>query len=364
MTKSKRERAALAIAPSYEAIEPDKDAYVQPLYLRPLAKEYRRFWSFHSMPTTVALPGNRFAKSLKGFTSHTDEASFRELLRETSEHGVQRPSGYADIFHEKFHSPSVTHSVNSQLAPALAGGWQAAIKPGKHSGTFYRYDMRSAYLWAATLGMPNAYSYQRSLSPWKDRYRDGVYRIKVLRPSPLAPFPFDRAMECLASSEEIEHYNLPVAEVIDGVAWDGLIDPKPIIDAISCVSFWKQAGRSYWGRWAQMTRVQCHSPNKKWNLPNTTLNVPWAHTIVSRVKMRLWEHASNALHVFVDSVITPDVIKTGTGLGDWRLEKTYDNGVIIRGPGQYGDASSDVLEKMAGTAFDSPLRYNPVALGA
>ena len=356
MTKS---RKPLAFAPTYESVEDDKDAYLQPLQLRPLAKQHKRFWSFHSVPTTVALSGNRYAKSLKAFSSHTDEDSFRELLREYAEYGCPRPSGYADVFHESFKSPRVSWSVNAMLAPVMAGGWQSALSVGRHLGTYRRYDMRSAYLWAATLGMPDTRTYTRSLSPWNNGGHDGVYRVKLLHPTPNAPFPFDRATECLASNLEIETYDLPVSEIVDGVIWKRTVDAKDIMDAITKVSTWKLAGRSYWGRWAQLTRVMCHSEKKKWQLPNVTLNIPWAHMIVSRVKMRLWESTRNAVHVFVDSVITPETLKTGESIGDWRLEKTYEHGVIIRGPGQYGDVAADNLEKMAGTALDSPLRRNP-----
>ncbi len=354
--KAREPRKPLAFPPSYGTVEPGVDAYLDPLQLRSLTVENKRFWSFYSAPTTVALPGNRYAKSLKPFTSHETEPEFRELLAEYAEHNVPRPSGYADVFHEKFRSPRVSWSVNAMLAPAMAGGWQASLKPGRHPGTFYRYDMRSAYLWAATLGLPDTRTYRHSLSPWKNANRDGIYRIKVLRPTPGAPFPFDRAMECLASNLEIETYGLPVAEVIDGVTWKRSIEPNELLRAINAVSTWKLAGRSYWGRWAQSTRVMCHSATKKWSLPSVTLNIPWAHAIVSRVKMRLWENASNAVHVFVDSVITTDKLRTGDSLGDWRLEKTYHNGVNIKLPGQYGALDESRLEKMSGAPLDSPLR--------
>ena len=77
-------RQALLLPPTFESVNDTQDAYIQPQHLRPLAKKYGRFWSFHSIPTTVALPGNRYAKSLKGFTSHQNETDFRELLREYS----------------------------------------------------------------------------------------------------------------------------------------------------------------------------------------------------------------------------------------------------------------------------------------
>lgn len=359
---SRKTRAPLSLPPTYETVEDDKDAYLNPLQLRPLTKTNKRYWSFYSAPTTVALPGNRFAKSLKAFSSHTTEPEFRDLLREYTEHGCPRPSGYADVFHERFKSPRVSWSVNAMLAPVMAGGWQASLKPGKHAGVFHRYDMRSAYLWAATLGLPDTRTYRHSLSPWKNGKRDGIYRVKLVHPTPSAPFPFDRAYECLASNLEIETYGLQVAEVVDGVTWTRTVDPEPLLAAIRAVSTWKLAGRSYWGRWAQLTRVVCHSEKKKWSLPSATLNIPWAHSIVSRVKMRLWEHAgTNAVHVFVDSVITKDVLPVGDSLGDWRLEKTYNAGVIIRAPGQYGALDEARLEKMSGASKDSPLRDNSAA---
>lgn len=355
-------RRALTLPPTYDCLSDSQDAYLHPLRLRPLARESGRYWSFHSIPTTVALPGNRYAKSLKGFSSHNDEESFRELLREYADAGCPRPSSYADVFHEKFRSPRVSWSVNALLAPVMAGGWQAALVAGAQHGTHYRYDMRSAYLWAATLGLPDTRTYTRSISPWRNGGYDGIYRVRLLRPVPGAPFPFDRAMECLASNLEIETYNLPIAEIVDGVIWTRTIDASEIMKAIQLVSTWKLAGRSYWGRWAQLQRVRCTAKGHSWDIPSITLNIPWAHMIVSRVKMRLWEHAARAAHVFVDSVITRDVLPTGPNLGDWRLEKIYESGVIIRAPGQYGSLEEARLERMAGVPINSPLRGNPAAV--
>jgi hypothetical protein len=355
-------RAPLALPPTYDSVSDNQDAYLFPGKMRVLASETKRYWAFHSVPTTVALPGNRFAKSLNSFTDHAhDEPRFRELLREYAELGVPRPSGYADVFHETFKSPRVSWSINSQLAPCFAGGWQESLSPGCHFGRYYRYDMRSAYLWAATLGLPDTRTYTRSLDPWKGKH-DGLYRIKLQCPTKGAPFPFNQARECIATNLEIEAYDLRVEEVIDGVIWKNTVGGDKILDAIQKVSTWKQAGRAYWGRWAQMAKVECVSPNKRWYLPNIALNIPWAHLIVSRVKMRLWEHANRAVHVYVDSVITTDKLPTGDSLGDWRLERTYDHGVLIKAPGQYGCLIERRLEKMAGVAANSPQRSNPAAV--
>jgi hypothetical protein len=350
-----RSRAALKLAPSFLTIEDGKDAYISHPQLRGLAKQHGRFWSFYSIPTTVALPNNRFAKSLKGFPDHMDdETRFRELLREYGDNGVPRPSGYADVFHEKFSSPRVNYSVNALLAPCFAGGWQQALKIGRHPGVYYKYDMRSAYLWAATFGLPDTRTYTRSLRPSS---KPGLYRVHLLEGAEGAPFPFNRGdVECLATSEEIETYGLRIGRIIDGVTWSRMTNPTKMLDAIYSVSTWKQAGRSFWGRWAQRERIECYAHGKKWVIPNLALNVPWAHLIVSRVRNKLWQASGNAVHVFVDSVITPDVIPTGDKVGDWRLEKVYKNGVIVRKPGQYGAADEAYLDRMAGIAKDSPLR--------
>ena len=328
--------------------------------MRQLAKEYGRYWLFHSAPTTVALPGNRFAKNLAGFIDHSEEPQFRELLREYADAGCPRPGGYADVFHTQFKSPRVAWSVNAQLAPAFAGGWQSALRPGSHIGTHYKYDMCSAYLWAATLGLPETKTYRRSLQPWK--VPDGVFRIRLMEPAHNAPFPFNHARECIATPTEIETYGLRVGEVIDGVTWSRQLSGIDILDAIQKVSTWKQAGRSYWGRWAQMHKITCYCRGKTWQLPNLALNVPWAHLIISRVKMRLWESSNKAVHVFVDSVITPQRLVTGHGLGDWKLQKTYKNGVLIKGTGQYGDIDAAYLERYAGISRGSLHRSTKAAL--
>ena len=361
MTKKVAQRAALATAPTIGYFEDGKDAYVTMPYLRKLVLDgATRWWTFHKVPTTVELPraaakrGQRYAKLWDRFTEHGEEHQLLELLREYRDCGVERPGGYADVFHSLHKSPFVPWSVNASLAPAFAGGWQDALRVGVHPGKFYKYDMRSAYLWAGSLGLPDTKTYRRSTSISADN--PGVYRVKLEHAVRDAPFPFNRSRECLASSEEIECYSLPVVEVISGVTWTRTLDPAKLVDSVRAVSTWKQAGRSYWGRWGQTSRVTCHAGGKAWTLPNISANIPWAHLIVSRVKNKLWNYSTDALHVYVDSVITPHTIPTGEGIGDWKLEKVYENGVVVKGPGQYGDMTAHKLERMAGVPKDSRLR--------
>jgi len=354
-------RAALLMPPTFQTINNKQDAYVDALALRTLIKKNPRFWSFHSTPTTVALPGQRYAKSLNGFADHLEESQFMELLREYESYGVPRPGGYADVFHQLYHSPRVRWSINATLGSCLAGGWQAAIVSGIHKQTFYKYDMRSAYLWASTLGMPDTRTYHRSRTPWKKK--DGVFRLKLLRNNKNAPFPFNQARECLATKQEIDTYDLQIAQVLGGVVWDGLENSESILTAIKTVSTWKQAARAYWGRWGQSEKITCHSLGKTWKLPNVALNIPWAHILIARVKLKLWEASKDSVHVFIDSVITPHQLTTGAELGDWRLEKIYD-GIFIRGPGQYGALNESRLERFAGRSKNSPERDTNAALAS
>src|SRR5262245_221692 len=260
-------RGALAFPPTFGRVEPGLDAYLYPMQIRELAATEGRYWSFKDRPTTVALPGNRYAKSLASFHEHQfNEPAFRELLREFNDHGVDRPGGYADAFHDKyFKSPRIPWSVNAPFQDCLAGGWQACLKPGVLRGTFRKYDMRSAYLWAASLGMPDTKTYTRSLKPWrKKKFQEGLFRVQLIEPTLTAPSPFSHCTECIATSQEIEMYNLRISSVVDGVVWTGTIDGAPIIDAIKKVSFWKLAARAYWGRWGQVAKIQCVSPKRKW----------------------------------------------------------------------------------------------------
>lgn len=344
-------RAALRLEPSFRRLEDGRDAYVSLPQLRTLAKSAKRWWTFHDSPTTVELEGNRYAKNIGGFSHHLeDEPGFLELLREYASHDVPRPAGYADVFHKHFQSPRVPWSANATLAPALAGGWQEALVPGIHRGTFRRYDIRSAYLWAGSLGLPDVRTYQCAARVSKRL--SGCYRVRLERPVPGAPYPFSRAVECLATDEEIELYSLPVTEVVAGITWKRLRDPEKMLEAVYRVSSWKAAARSYWGRWGQTARVVCHAGGKSWVLPNPAANVPAAALIIARVKAKLWTHAAEAVHVYVDSLITPRELRTGEALGDFKLEHTYRNGVVIKAPGWYGEPGKP-LEKMAGVPKNS-----------
>lgn len=354
-TKARAARAPLKLEPTFRRVEDGRDAYVGLPQLRALAKKAKRWWTFHGAPTTVEMDEQRYAKNIGGFTHHLeDERGFLEFLRECDSHGVPRPAGYSDVFHKHFFSPRVAWSVNATLAPALAGGWQEALSPGIHRGEFRRYDIRSAYMWAGSLGLPDVRTYR--CADRVSKYLPGCYRVRLEYPVPGTPYPFSRAHECLATDEEIELYSLPVVKVVSGVTWSRSVDPEKMLAAIRRISLWKAAARSYWGRWGQTARVECHvSSGKSWTLPNPAANIPAAALIIARVKAKLWTYAADAVHVYVDSLITPRKLPTGEAVGDFKLEHLYERGVVIKAPGWYGEPGKP-LEKMAGVPKNSPLR--------
>lgn len=343
-------RAQLALAPALREVAQGRDGYVERGQLRTLKADARRWWTFRGGPCSVQLKDGSIYKCVDGIEEHTgDVETFNEFMREVRDSGVDRPSSYADVFHKTFYTPRVRWSLNEVLSHRLVGGWQQAIQPGAHLGLHRKYDMRSAYLWAGSIGLPDVKSYRLTRPGVIARDRGGVYRVELAQLVHSAPYPFNAMRQVLATPQEIETYGLPVARVLSGVSFSfDYNDPAPMIDHIRAFSFWKQIGRGYWGRWAMIDPIECHVPGKTWNLRNDRTNLVWAHLIISRVRMRVWQavQRAGAVHVFVDSVITRGELPTGTELGAWKLEKEYPAGVAIKAAGCYGDLSAP--ERAAG----------------
>lgn len=324
-----------------------RDGYVHTSTLSEWRHQASRYWSINGRVTTVMLKENVW-KDATRFNAHCEEGVFQELLRECADFGCPRPSSYNDVFHAQFHSPRVRASINNALAPAFTGAWQKAFLRGTFKGTYYRYDLASAYLWATTLGLPTVKSY-RLVKDIGGRL-PGVYRVKLSRVEPELPYPFNTSTDVLVSTEEMDNYNLPIQRVMFGVEWSDHWSEDAVTDVVKKFSFAKHVSKGFWGRWAGTAPVKCHSKNGRvWPVGNPVQNMVWAHLLVSRVKLRLWEVVdSSVIHVYVDSVITKKPLESGTGLGEWRLEQVYGDGVKVKGPGFYGPRKGP-WEKTSGT---------------
>ncbi len=326
------------------------DSYV---YATDLTRVARRpeslvLYRYGEFIRTARLEGNVYWKNKEGFGRlAVDDATFTEFLKECAETARCRmPSSFGSPFHKLFRSPALPRSVNAPFSNFFRGGWQEAKFTGKLRGNFYHYDINSAYLWSSTLGLPRTDTLELQFDVRTDL--DGCYVIDQGEPRSDLPYPFSTESVVIASLDEIEIYNLNIRRVIAGFTWRDVLAPDAITSVVNRFSFSKQMARAYWGRWASVAQIECDNKTRKWKLRNPIQNYIWAHLIVSRVKMRVWEEAWDATHVFVDSIIIPRKIETGTSLGGWKLVKEYLDGVRVDGPGRFGPMRG-ALDKHAGT---------------
>ena len=279
-------------------------------------------------------------KDVTRFPAHCgDEDTFLTMMEEAQRHGIKRPSSYSDCFHSAFHSPRIKHSLNALFAGQFTGGWEEAKATGVLPGKWYQYDMQSAYLWSGSQGLPDAstFRYADSLS-----VPNGMFVIDQAAPRVDLPYPFNVRRIVNATRDEIDAYGLNVHRIVSGVSWTKTISGEQVEEAVKRFTFWKEVGKTYWGRWCSTQPLKCHSRSgAHWGIRNPVLNLVWAHVVISRVKLRVWESAKDAAHVFVDSVIVPRKLDVGTRAGDWRLEDEFSEGVHIRHAGYFGPAGGE-----------------------
>lgn len=310
-----------------------------------------QWWRMLGKTVSVKLKGGGMVKRWESFAHHVRKGRdvFMGLMVDCDAIGVSHPSSYSDIFSQRFHSPSIPFSVNALLSPGFAGAWQAALHVGYTSGTLRKYDINTAYLWSLLhQGLPDERTF--SFSQGYTNRNPGVFLMQSPGDKSL-PYPFSvRNRFVLATQQEISAYDLPVRGIVYGITWTKSHDPDPIHQLIKTSPASKQVSQSYWGRWASSGRVECRTEKKKWGLRNPIRNLVWAHCILSAVRLKVWEHSRNAVHVYVDSVITTDELPIGTGPGEWKLQRKYEKGLLVFGPGMYGEPGSQ-LEKHSGFTF-------------
>ncbi len=331
-------RGRSALRPYAIAAEPvaGVDTYVNDAGI--FASGASRYWTYGGVIRTVHRPvagmkGGQYVKSITSWRE-TSEEKIRHAIEEIRDGaGISMPTGYADAFRARFRSPSVSWSHQVHFRPWFRAAWQEAFTIGGQPGAWNLYDMRQAYLWAVTLGLPDPRSYFHTRST--AYAKDALYLVDHVPVAGL-PYPYATETTVLATGEDIKRYGLAVTDIHCGVAWRRAFPVRKILDAINCWTFAKEVGRSYWGGWAASARVECVTPAKRWELPPLGANLIWAHLIVSRVRARLADVADGAAHVFVDSVLTQRELPTGDAIGDWRLVKTYPDGIKVGGPGAYG----------------------------
>ncbi len=338
--------------PTLQEPEPGRDCYTDRVRVQSYARAhgYSRAWRVNGEITALQRRDGSFLKCLDNFPSHQTVDRFYSLLDECFSRQCFRPTAYHDPVYADIAMPRLPWTINALFAPQFAGGWNAALMRGVFAGHHNVYDIQSAYLSALTDGLPNPATYRYCI----DGRSPGLY---VLDHDPVAglPYPFDTFRRVNATPTEIEIYGLDPRRIVCGIRWGARPWHAPkLFDSITGLSFWKYAARTYWGRWAMTDRVEMLGGNTGAVTPLRSIfaNLPWAHLILSRVRMRLYHEVlkGDVRHVFTDSIICqrPRRITPFT-VGGWKLIRVYDNGVYIKGPGQYGPMYGDFLDKHAGT---------------
>ena len=261
-----------------------------------------------------------------------------ELLYDLETVGVRQPASYGSCFHALSHSPRVKHTINAIFNWWPGGPWQEALATGRHLGRFYRYDLCSAYRWAATLGLPDVSTFKVWEGLTDPRSVNGLWVVTLDHndSKTLAmPSIFHGIGPVVLSSEDLRLYDVTPVTVHRGVTWDSLLAGdyvERVLEQLPCA---KQVGRAYWGRWIARDKLTCRNATREWELPNVVANFVWGFVIISRVRGKVWESSNQALHVYVDEVIVPHELPTGEALGDWRLKEVHD-GIEVCATGWYG----------------------------
>lgn len=297
--------------------------------------EVSRLWSLGSRPVSAqvrAQHGGGLWKCIDRLPDLTPE-----LLDSLEAIGIEHPSSYADCYHQLApKTRRLTWSYNAMFNWWSGGPWEEALREGVFYGNWYRYDLRSAYRWASTLGLPDIETFRA----WK-RFRrpedaNGLWVAYITPRSDLPNALRDAREPVVVSSEELRTYKLQ-ADVIEGVTWDTMLPQTYVSDVLDRLPCPKKAGRAYWGRWIARDRLTCRTLAKPegWKLPNRVANFVWGWLIIGRVRLRVWQRASHAAHVYVDELLVPHELPTGPNAGDWHLKEHFTRGVCVKRTGWY-----------------------------
>jgi len=274
-----------------------------------------------------------------------DEGDFWRIMECCEGYGLDPPTSFSDIFLQLHRPRRPKPSVIAPLWGTIFGGWQEVKRPGPYNAPVWHYDINKAYRWASLAELPDMES---SHKVKVIGHHPAVYLLHVKR----GQVPWLRREGVHAfTSEEIEALSLRSCKVVFGVAFR---------KAVSLSETWAtidtnfpycrdRISRSFWGIWNGYrgpVRMTYKSGEKQTPMQNIFYNPVWASFITSRVKLKVLEHWEKSLHCFVDSILTTEPIKTGEGMGEFRLLNEYSS-VWIEGPGIWG--SGDVYIKQAGT---------------
>jgi hypothetical protein len=308
-----------------------EDCYLAPSQFP--EKGYRRKWSWRGGLRSAEFREGGIAKNWGSFSGHDTPDSMRFLLEESAARGVERPSGYGDLFHQTCRFAPVRAAVRKMFPGGVPGAWQQAIESGAIHEPLYQYDIRSAYLWSLSQGLPDPDTFVDT----KKIIGPGLYWVDSPA-QPLLPYPWNTVGRFPATEEEILAFPINPRSVSRGIAFAPNTQAiGQAVESIKAWSCWKAVGRSFWGRWASIGKVECTTYDADDKLrtsremADATRNPVWGAIITSRVRMRLYEMTWKmpVSRVYVDSVVTRQQIDVGDGVGEWKLVDYFPDGAVV-----------------------------------
>lgn len=279
----------------------------------------------------VSAEGRGLWKATERLPTGTPET----LLPALEAAGVHHPASYADAYHQLAPRSTMLRAGWNRLFEWWPGGpWAEAKLTGELRGRWYRYDLRQAYRWAATLGLPvpDTFRFRRR---WIDA--PGLWVGELLDVRPDLPAIFRRTPPVVMSTEEIVQYGVRF-HAWRGVTWERTHPADYVERTLALLPCPNESGRAYWGRWISRDPLVCKTAGRTWELKaNPWRNFVWGWLIVGRVRLRVWEVAAEAAHVYVDEVVLPHPLpETPDVLGSWRPKEEYPDGLTVHRVGSFG----------------------------
>lgn len=319
---------------AWNRVDPAAGGYVETETLHSLldAGEVRQSWWLGPRLVSVQLSGRRIYKA-----SDRLKEGGPEDLDDLERAGVFHPASWGDCFHQLAPPVPRVRATHNNLFAGWAGGpWEEALRPGIHTGTWNRYDLRSAYRWASYAGLPDPASFQTVA-----RFtfaRPGLWLVRLPECPDFPPCHRGGGWS-VVSTEELEAYGVDPLDVRYGLTWSGTLGPDLVertLDQLPPRAA-KRAGRAYWGRWAGRDPLVIQSgAGARRQLRNPTQSLPWAWLLVARVRLKLWTASRAASHIYVDEILTTDTLPTGRYPGEWNLKAVYPDGVTVDRTGWWG----------------------------
>jgi hypothetical protein len=264
--------------------------------------------------------------SRKRFGKLTDR-EIRELREDCIFAGLGDPHGLSHVvgmLFKKHHIriPKLPARVRKFFEKSTYGGW---IETRPCTGVVHKYDICSAYLSAGYALLPGR-GWRRSEKLedggfYRGDFTPGDYYPHGVDPDSIIPYEIAR--------------QIPDFKITEGYVPSDYIDISPVLDELRLFRSAKALGRTYWGGWgARGKLIETTVRGNTREIGGLSHNLAWACQLTFSIKARIWSIVRNVqwARIYVDSVHIVGTLQTGSEIGDWRHEATYESGITCPAP--------------------------------